>query len=169
MATPEITLRGEVRNAVLGCVMRDIESSLDAVQAEYGTALQTFDCLDLLNARAHACSLANAIELLARLLDPDRVDQELQREREFAEMQTDHEGVADEELGVVDDDEIVPVAEDVATTADDEGRVDQQRASHWIAAVDQKTASNWVGGAVKVPDFLAAPRRNDRLNEAGAP
>ncbi len=38
MATPEITLRGEVRDAVIGCVVRDIESSLDAVQAEYGTA-----------------------------------------------------------------------------------------------------------------------------------
>jgi hypothetical protein len=157
--------------------MRDIESSLDAVQAEYGVALQTFDCLDLLNARAHACSLANAIELLARLVDPDRVDQELQRQREFAEMQAGPEavgdeelaGVADDELGLVADDAIAPTDEDVATTADDEGRVGQQRASHWVSAVDQKTTSNWVGEAVKVPDFLAGPRRNNRLNEAGAP
>ena len=153
MATPEITLRGEIRDAVIGCVVRDIESSLDAVQAEYGTALQTFDCLDLLNARAHARSLANAIELLARLLDPERVDQEIQREHEFAEIQA-QEPVAGGEIDAADD--------------GDEIGVEAKPVPNWIQDADQKT-SNWIGDAVKLPDFLRAPKRNDRLNEAGAP
>ena len=159
MATPEITLRGEIRDAVIGCVVRDIESSLDAVQAEYGTALQTFDCLDLLNARAHARSLANAIELLARLIDPDRVEQEIQREHEFAELQQDEQPAAGEELdGAVRDE----------ATGDD-GAADDAPVASWIEDDDPKTASNWIGDAVKLPDFLEAPRRNDRFNEAGAP
>lgn len=149
MARPEITLRGEVRDAVIGCVVRDIEASLDAVQAEYGTALQTFDCLDLLNARAQARSLANAIELLARLVDPDRVDQEIEREREFAELQDDQEAVA---------------GADIEATGGERG-VDQQPASSWMHDVNQEAASTWVGDTAKLPDFLEAPRRNDRLNQ----
>ena len=152
MATPEITLRGEVRDAVIGCVVRDIESSLDAVQAEYGTALQTFDCLDLLNARAQARSLANAIELLARLVDPDRVDQEIRREREFAVLQEDDEGAVDDEIALAG--EATPV--------------DEKPVSNWMEDVEQQTASNWIGETAKLPDFLAAPRRNDRLNQAEA-
>lgn len=152
MATPEITLRGEVRDAVIGCVVRDIESSLDAVQAEYGTALQTFDCLDLLNARAQARGLANAIELLARLIDPDRVDQEIQREREFAELQQEQGAAANGEIGV----------------GDDEPSVDEEPVASWIGDIDRKTASNWVGETSRLPDFLEARRRHDRLNEAGA-
>jgi hypothetical protein len=145
MATPEITLRGEVRDAVIGCVVRDIESSLDAVQAEYGTALQTFDCLDLLNARAQAGCLANAIELLARLIDPDRVDQEIEREREFAKVQQGREALPDEEIG----------------GAGSASGADHKRASSWMRRLDsQNTRSNWIGGAVRLPDFLESPKRN---------
>lgn len=145
MATPEITLRGEVRDAVIGCVVRDIESSLDAVQAEYGTALQTFDCLDLLNARAQAGCLANAIELLARLIDPDRVDQEIEREREFAKVEEGQEALPDEEIG----------------GAGSASGADHKRASSWMRRLDgQNTGSNWIGGAVRVPDFLESPKRN---------
>lgn len=145
MATPEITIRGEVRDAVIGCVVRDIEVSLDAVQAEYGTALQTFDCLDLLNARAQAGCLANAIELLARLIDPDRVDQEIEREREFAEMREGQPPMSGEGIGRA-------------------GGVDgayHQQASSWMRRTDsQHAASNWIGGAVGLPDFLESPKRN---------
>jgi hypothetical protein len=152
MATSEITLRGEVRDAVIGCVARDIESSLEAVQTEYGTALQTFDCLDLLNARAQARGLADAIELLARLIDPDRVDQEIERERDFAELQ-EQEAAAEKEINA----------------AEDESGVDQDSVSSWIGDVNRKTASNWVGETAKLPNFLQTPRRHDRLNDAGAP
>lgn len=144
MATPEITLTGEFRDAVIGCVVRDIESSLGAVQADYESALQTFDCVDLLNARAHARSLANAAELLARLLDPQRVDQVIKREREVAELQQNEEG----EPAV--DDEKAPATAGAGA-----------RGSNWDS-VDRTVASNWVGATAREPEFLQAPTRNGR-------
>lgn len=76
MATPEITLRGELRGAVIDCVVRDAESSLDAVRAGCATALQTLDYRELLDARAQARGLADALELLARLIDPERAGED---------------------------------------------------------------------------------------------
>ena len=158
MATPEITLRGDLRDAVIGAVVRDVECSLDAVQAESGNALQTFDCLDLLNARAQARSLGNALELLARLVDPERVDREIEREREFAEIDHDDELVDDH------DDELEAVAGEDDTDVIPDDRIGAfSRGSNWDE-VDRTTASSWVGQSARVPEFLQESR-NNRLNE----